>query len=121
MESNEVVVWLSWLNGPEVRIVKLTQNFAPKTLKTLTLKCHSFYLARELQCVIISVVYIPPSARGSVALNELHNMINRLENSYPACAFIIVGDHRNLRKNMYLTNNMHSMWVSSRSTYTSCH
>jgi len=63
-------------------------------------KCRPFYLPRELQCVILSTVYIPPAANEQNALKELHNMISRHENSYPDAAMVILGDfnHCDLRK-----------------------
>lgn len=54
------------------------------------------------KCIIVSVVYIPPSAEEEAALRELHDMINKHENTYPDTAFIILGDfnHCNLQKNI---------------------
>ncbi|KAI2645121.1 hypothetical protein H4Q32_027825 [Labeo rohita] len=79
---------------------KITSKSCSENVEFLTLKV--FYLPRELQCIIVSVVYIPPSAKEEVALKELHDMINEYENKYPNAAVIILGDfnHCNLRKNM---------------------
>lgn len=41
----------------------------------LTMRLRPFYLHRELQCIIVRVVYIPPSANEETALGELHDTI----------------------------------------------
>lgn len=60
----------------------------------------AFYFPRELQCVILSTVYIHRAANEYNALKELHDMISRHENSYPDAAMVILGDfnHCDLRK-----------------------
>ena len=69
-------------------------------MEYLTVRLRPFYLPRELQCIIVSAVYIPPSANEEAALKELHGSISEHDNSYPDAAFIILGDfnHCNLRK-----------------------
>ncbi|XP_073720820.1 uncharacterized protein [Misgurnus anguillicaudatus] len=81
---------------------KLISKSCSENVEFLTLKLRPFYLPRELQCIIVTVVYIPPSAKEEAALRELHDMINEQENKYPDAAFIILGDfnHCNLKKNM---------------------
>ncbi|XP_032872293.1 NACHT, LRR and PYD domains-containing protein 12-like [Amblyraja radiata] len=81
---------------------KLISKSCSENVEDLTVKLRPFYLPRELQCIIVSVVYIPPSAKEEAALRELHNMINEHENKYPDAAFIILGDfnHCNLKKNI---------------------
>lgn len=71
-------------------------------MEFLTLTLRPFYLPRKLQCIIVSVVYIPPSAKEEAALKELHDMINKHENKHPNAAVIVLGDfnHCNLRENM---------------------
>ena len=58
----------------------------------INLKCRPLFLPRELQCIILSVVYVPPSANEERALSELHYMISGHENMYPDSAVIALGD-----------------------------
>lgn len=61
-------------------------------LEYLTIKRRPLYIPRELQCILLTVVYIPPSANGEDALSELYSMVNRSENTYPDAAFVVLGD-----------------------------
>lgn len=71
-----------------------------ENVKYLTLKQWPFYLPRELQCIIVSNVYILPAAKEKAAHKMFHDMINEHENMYPDAAVIILGDfnHTNLKK-----------------------
>lgn len=92
-----ILLKLSWCTDG-----KVLSRFCFEDVEYLTLKCRPFYLPRELQCIIVSVVYIPPSAKEEAALHILHNMISKHENRYPDSAFIVIADfnHCNLRRNL---------------------
>ena len=79
---------------------RIISKSCSENVEYLTVRLRPFYLPRELQCIIVSAVYIPPSANEEAALKELHGSISEHDNSYPDAAFIILGDfnHCNLRK-----------------------
>lgn len=81
---------------------KIISKSCSENVEYLTLKLRPFYLSRELQCIIVNVVYIPPSAQEEAVLKELYHMITGHENTYPDAAFIFVGDFNrcNVRKSM---------------------
>lgn len=62
-------------------------------LEFLTAKCRPFYIPRELTTVIITAVYVPPSANeGSHGRAILHNNISEHQKDYPDAFFIVAGD-----------------------------
>ncbi|KAF7641217.1 hypothetical protein LDENG_00288860, partial [Lucifuga dentata] len=67
-------------------------TYCSLVLEMLTIKARPFYLPREFSSVLLTAVYIPPQADKSLALDELYNIVNRLENSHPEAAFIVLGD-----------------------------
>ncbi len=89
----------------------------------ITVKCRPFYLPRELQCIILSSVYIPPSANEDTALRELHNMISRHENSYPDAAVVILGDfnHCDLRKSIPKLHQLVNFPTRGNNTLDKCY
>lgn len=89
-----ILVKQSWSTDNMVISQSCSEN-----VEYITVKCRPFYLPRELQCVILSTVYIHPAANEHNALKELHDMISRHENSYPDAAIVILGDfnHCDLR------------------------
>ena len=79
---------------------RIISKSCSENVEYLTVRLRPFYLPRELQCIIVSAVYIPPSAKEEAALKELPSSISEYDNSYPDAAFIILGDfnHCNLWK-----------------------
>ena len=81
---------------------KVISQSCSEDLEYITLKCRPLFLPRELQFIILSVVYVSPSANEERALSELHYMISGHENMYPDSAVIALWDfnHCNLKKAM---------------------
>lgn len=52
----------------------------------------TIFLPSELQCIILSVVYVSPSTNEDNALRELQHMINRHINTHPDAAIVVLGD-----------------------------
>lgn len=59
-------------------------------------------LLRELRCIILRIIYTPPSANKDEALKELYNIVSKYENTYDDAAFIVLGDFNqcNLKTNL---------------------
>ena len=58
----------------------------------MTVKCRPFYMPRELTAVIITAVYVPPSANVKMAMAELYNNISEQQLVHPDALFITAGD-----------------------------
>ena len=71
-------------------------------LETLSIRCRPYYLPREFQSVILTVVYIPPEASEEDANRQLSDIVNKNENCHPGAISIIAGDfnHVNFKKRM---------------------
>ncbi len=54
-----IFVKQSWCTNSEIISKSCTED-----VEYLTLRCRQFYLPRELQCIIVCVVYIPPLSQG---------------------------------------------------------
>lgn len=62
------------------------------TREFMTVKCRPFYLQRELTAVIITAVYVPPSANGKEAMAELYSGISEQKTDHPNAFFIVARD-----------------------------
>ena len=80
--------------------VKIKTKFCSPDLEVLTLDCRPFYLPREFSSVMLTTIYIPPSANKDNALKQLYDIVIQIENSSPDSISIILGDfnHANLKK-----------------------
>lgn len=85
--------------GTDVTV--LSTRCSPE-IELLSIKVRPFYLPREFNSIILTVVYIPPHVDKTKALDELYSTINGLEIAHPEAAFNVVGDFNrvNLRKDL---------------------
>ena len=70
------------------------------TLETLVVNLRPYYLPREFSQVIITTVYIPPSANAKTAADELCCIIHDIDTAAPDALHIVNGDfnHCSLNK-----------------------
>ena len=72
-------MWLSFLNNME--------------LDLLTKSCHlQIYIPREFSHVLVTIIYMPPSANTKDAENVISSQMHDLETSAPDAFKIITGD-----------------------------
>ena len=76
-----------WCNNATV-----VASHCSSDIEFLTIKCRPFYLPREITTIVISAVYIPPSANTKEALSVLYRSISELQTTHTEGAFIIAGD-----------------------------
>ena len=88
--------------------VTVLSSYCSPDLESIIVKCRPFYSPREVPTVTMFGVYIPPSANGINALNQLADQITSVENNNPDTTVLIFGDfnNTNLRK---CYQNMNSM------------
>lgn len=63
---------LSWCSD-----IMVLSNSCSLQQELLAVKCHPFYLLRELASIIMTAVYIPSQANMYLALDELHEVGNK--------------------------------------------
>ena len=78
-----------WCNPNNVH-VKL--KYCDENIELLTLSIRPFYLPREFSHVIVSTVYIPPSAKYACAAEILGNHISDIQTDSPDAFIIVTGD-----------------------------
>jgi len=102
---------------------KVISRFCSEDVEYLTLRCGPYFLPRELQCIIVTVVYIPPSAKEEAALDNLHNMISKHENRYLDSAVIVLGNfnHCNLQKNLPKYHQYVTFPTTDKNTLDQCY
>ncbi|XP_051956747.1 uncharacterized protein LOC127625478 [Xyrauchen texanus] len=77
----------------------LVSSYCSSLVELVTVRCRTFYLPWEFTTVIITGVYIPPSANAKEVLSELYGAMSELQNAHPDGLFIVTGDfnHVNLK------------------------
>ena len=76
-----------WCNN---YIVKHTS--CSPSLELLCVQCRPYYLPREICCVVFIIVYIPPSADKTLAVEEIAAVAMNTETEKPDAAVLILGD-----------------------------
>lgn len=67
-------------------------TYCSPDVEFLTIKCRPFYLPREFTTVVLTAVYIAPTANACRAMSSMHENINAKLSRYPEAARIIAGD-----------------------------
>ena len=88
--------WCSPLNT----IIKESNCYVD--VEMLSLQCRPFYLPREITCVAIINVYIPPDADSNVAATIIGDHVNNILTHKPDAAVIIMGDFNKCSLNQTL-------------------
>ena len=73
--------------GTDVTV--LSTHCSPE-IELLSIKVRPFYLPREFNSIILTVVYIPPHVDKTKALDELYSTINGLEIAHPDSLLVIL-------------------------------
>ncbi|KAK0140802.1 hypothetical protein N1851_022205 [Merluccius polli] len=61
-------------------------------VEMLSLTLRPFYLPREFGCVLLFVVYVPPSGKAALAAATIADHVHRLLQTHPDAPAIVVGD-----------------------------
>ncbi|KAK0141960.1 RNA-directed DNA polymerase from mobile element jockey [Merluccius polli] len=70
----------------------VVSTLCSSNIEFMTVKCRPFYTPRELTAVIVTAVYVPPSANCKEAMAELYTNISETQTDHPDAFFIIAGD-----------------------------
>lgn len=76
-------------------------------LEFMVVKCHLFFLPRELTVVIVNAVYIPPDAKVNVTLVLLLDAVNIQQRAHPDSVHIIAGDYNQAELKTVLPHFQH--------------
>ena len=71
-------------------VIKAKQCY--KDVEFLSVQCRPFYLPREITCVVIINLYIPPDADSSTAAAIISEHVNVMQTLKPNADVIILGD-----------------------------
>ena len=77
--------------------IKIHSKVCTPNLEMLTVSLRPFHLPREFPTVVISCVYIPPSANINAAAELVANSANDMQGKYPEAPVFIVGDFNSCR------------------------
>ncbi|KAK7483337.1 hypothetical protein BaRGS_00025397 [Batillaria attramentaria] len=82
--------------------VSVKQVLCSPTVEFLTVSCRPYYLPREFSHVLVTVVYVPPSANARAAADTIASHVNDLETSAPDAFKVITGDfnHCTLKRDL---------------------
>lgn len=72
--------------------ITVKERICDQDIELLVVSCRPYYLPREISHVIVTVVYIPPSANGKRATETIARVTHKLQSSSPDALFIITGD-----------------------------
>ncbi|XP_078000927.1 uncharacterized protein LOC144453491 [Glandiceps talaboti] len=95
-------------NNVHVKVRSCTPN-----VETLTLSLRPYYLPREFTQVLLTTVYVPPSANANSAVDEISNIIHDLDtspSSDPDAIHVINGDFNH--SSLKTSNNSYYQHVS---------
>lgn len=77
--------------------IKKHLSICTPDVELLTLSLRRYYLPREFPCVVISCVYIPPSANTRIAADLLAEDASSMMAKYPDAPLFILGDFNNCK------------------------
>ncbi|XP_070406311.1 leucine-rich repeat- and IQ domain-containing protein 1 isoform X2 [Nothobranchius furzeri] len=72
--------------------VTVKERVCDENVELLVVSCRPYYLPREISHIIVTVVYIPPSANGKRAIETVSKVTHKLQSSSLDALFIITGD-----------------------------
>ncbi|KAK0145681.1 hypothetical protein N1851_015400 [Merluccius polli] len=89
-----------YINNNWCTDIKILSRTCSPELESLTVLCKPFYKPREFSSVIVTTVYIPPSAAAVSATQQLASIIMEVENNNPDALAVVLGDfnHVSMRK-----------------------
>lgn len=81
-----------YVNNSWCTAADMVDKYCCPDLELLTVRCRPFFLPREFTIVTIMGVYIPPQAKAKLALEKLHDAINKQLMAHPDGVIIVAGD-----------------------------
>ena len=74
----------------------ITATICNHDVEMLSFKCRSFWLPRELSCILIVGVYCPPSSNAIQAVKVITADIDQLERKHLHAAIMVLGDFNHI-------------------------
>ncbi|KAL2103161.1 hypothetical protein ACEWY4_000029 [Coilia grayii] len=81
-----------FLNDQWCRQFTVKDTICDSNVEMLCLTLRPFYLPREFGCVLLCVVYVPPSGKASIAAATIADHVYKLLQKHPDAPAIIAGD-----------------------------
>ena len=83
-------------------------------IELLSLQCRPFYLPREISCVVLINVYIPPDADTNEAASIITDHVNKIQNQKPDAAISIMGDFNKCTLSQHLPKFLQFVTCTTR-------
>lgn len=97
--------------------IKVHRKVCIPNLELVTLSLHPFYLPREFPIVVVSCVYVAPSANINIAAELIAEGANAMLAKYPGAPLFILGDFNSCRLDCY--HHFNNMWIFQQEGETS--
>ncbi len=81
-----------YINSRWCTNIKVHERICNPDLELLTLSARAFYLPREFSTVVLSCVYVPPSANVKPAAEQLAHNTQAMLGKYPDAPVLLLGD-----------------------------
>ncbi len=81
-----------YINSRWCTNIKVHERICNPDLELLTLSARAFYLPREFSTVVLSCVYVPPSANVKAAAEQVAHNTQAMLGKYPDAPVLILGD-----------------------------
>ncbi len=81
-----------YINSQWCTNIKVHKRICNPDLELLTLSAYAFYLPREFSTVVLSCVYVPPSANVKAAAEQVAHNTQAMLGKYPDAPVLILGD-----------------------------
>ncbi len=86
-----------YINDRWCKNIKTHNKICTPDVEMLTLSLRPFHLAREFPTVVISRLYVPPSADANTAAETVACIISDMQGKYPSTLVFITGDFNSCR------------------------
>ncbi len=81
-----------YINDKWCRAYSVTYKVCDPNVEILGMTLRPYYLPREFGCILLFVVYVPPSGKTSQAASLIADHVHELQLSYSDAPVIVLGD-----------------------------
>jgi hypothetical protein len=90
------------------------EKYCDPDIEAMVLTLRPYYLPREIPCINLFTIYIPPDANSSNACSTLRDMVDRRETATPEAVNIILGDFNRHPVKRHLTGYTQTVTCPTR-------
>lgn len=87
----------AFINDKWCRQFTIKNKICTSDVEVLCLTLRPFYLPREFGCVILCVIYAPPSGNSTRAAYAISDCVNECQQQHPEAPVVLLGDYNQCR------------------------